>query len=81
MSHRSDRRECAPLQSRAPALVGLGRCALAAGHTTDARISLQQAQEIFQRIGAGEATGVATELDAISEAKPAAVNNRRSAAT
>ena len=64
----------------AHALAGLGRCALAAGHTTDAKISLRQAQEIFQQIGAAEATSVAAELDAIPTVGPAAKANRRSAA-
>jgi hypothetical protein len=48
------------------ALAGLGRCALAAGRTSDAEASLRQAQEIFRRIGAAEATGVTAELDAVT---------------
>ena len=39
--------------------------------TADAKASLRQAQEIFQRIGAAEAAGVAAELDALSTAGPA----------
>jgi tetratricopeptide (TPR) repeat protein len=54
----------------ASALAGLGRCALAAGATADARASLQQAQEIFHRIGAAEATGIAAELDALATDQP-----------
>ena len=49
----------------AHALAGLGRCALAAGRTADATAGLRQAQQIFQRIGAAEATGVGAELDAV----------------
>jgi hypothetical protein len=48
------------------ALAGLGRCALAAGRTVDAEVGLRQAWEIFQRIDAAEATGVAAELKAIT---------------
>src|SRR5450755_1835344 len=50
----------------AHALAGLGRCALTAGRSSSARASLRQAQEIFQRIGAAEATGVADELGALT---------------
>ena len=50
----------------AHALAGLARCALAAGRTADAAAGLRQAQEIFQRIGAAETTGVAAELDALT---------------
>jgi tetratricopeptide (TPR) repeat protein len=49
------------------ALAGLGRCALAAGRTADARVGLLQAQEIFQRIGAAEGIGISAELDALTE--------------
>ena len=54
----------------AHALAGLARCALAAGRTADGAAGLRQAQEIFQRIGAAEATGVAAELDALTAAAP-----------
>jgi tetratricopeptide (TPR) repeat protein len=55
----------------AHALAGLGRCALAAGRAADAEAGLRQAQEIFQRIGAAEAaTGLADELDALTQAGP-----------
>ncbi len=60
-------REIASSWNEAHALAGLGRCALAAGHITDAEASLRQAQEIFQRIGAAEAAGVAAELGALAE--------------
>jgi tetratricopeptide (TPR) repeat protein len=56
----------------AQALAGLGRCALAAGRTADAQAGLRQAEEIFRRIGAAEAPGIAAELDASSTAGPAA---------
>jgi Flp pilus assembly protein TadD len=52
----------------AHALAGLGRCALAEGRTAHAKSGLRQALEIFQRIGAAEATGVSTELDSLTEA-------------
>jgi tetratricopeptide (TPR) repeat protein/transcriptional regulator with XRE-family HTH domain len=58
--------------TEAHALAGLGRCALAAGHATQAETLLRQALEIFQRIGAAEAAGVSAELDAVTEAQPAA---------
>jgi hypothetical protein len=54
----------------AHALAGLGRCALAHGHTAEAETSLRQSGEIFRRIGAAEAIGVAAELDALTEAGP-----------
>jgi Flp pilus assembly protein TadD len=47
----------------AHALAGLGRCALAAGRTSEADTALRQALAIFQRIGAGEAA----EVNALSE--------------
>jgi DNA-binding SARP family transcriptional activator/tetratricopeptide (TPR) repeat protein len=50
------------------ALAGLGRCALIAGRTVDAEACLKQAQEIFQRIGAAEAVGIAAELHALTKA-------------
>jgi Tfp pilus assembly protein PilF len=56
----------------AHALAGLGRCALAAGHATQAEILLRQALEIFQRTGAAEADGVARELTALTKAGPPA---------
>ncbi|MBV9094526.1 MAG: helix-turn-helix transcriptional regulator [Streptosporangiaceae bacterium] len=56
----------------AHALAGLGRCALADGHATQAGLLLRQALAIFQRIGAAETAGVSAELDAVTEARPAA---------
>ena len=52
----------------AHALAGLGRCALAAGHPADAQASLRQARDIFQRIGAVEAAGLAAEIGVLNEA-------------
>jgi tetratricopeptide (TPR) repeat protein len=54
----------------AHALAGLGRCALAVGHTAEAEDKLRQALEIFQRIGVAEAADVAAELDALAEQEP-----------
>ena len=65
-------REIENSSCEAHALAGLGRCALAAGRTADAEVGLRQAWEIFQRIGATEATGVAAELDALTRAGPTA---------
>ena len=56
----------------AHALAGLGRCALAVGHTAQAADMLRQALEILQRIGAAEAADVSAELDALTDAQPAA---------
>jgi tetratricopeptide (TPR) repeat protein len=56
----------------AHALAGLGRCALAAGHATQAQALLRQALEIFQRTGAAEASDVSRELAALTEAGPPA---------
>jgi hypothetical protein len=58
--------------TEAHALAGLGRCALADGHTDEAADMLRQALEIFRRIGAAEAAGVSAELDAATQAQPAA---------
>ena len=51
---------------QAHALAGLGRCALAAGRPADALGDLRKALEIFQRIGAVEASNVAAELDSLT---------------
>ena len=59
-------RETGRSWDEAHALAGLGRCALAAGRTADAAEGLRQAQEIFQRIGTAEASGVSTELDTLA---------------
>jgi tetratricopeptide (TPR) repeat protein len=50
----------------AHALAGLGRCAQAAGRTADALANLRRAWEIFQQISAAEASGLSTELDALT---------------
>jgi hypothetical protein len=51
----------------AHALAGLGRCALADGHTAQAEALLRQALEIFQRIGAAaETQNLLAELDALA---------------
>jgi hypothetical protein len=55
----------------AHALAGLGRCALAAGHATQAQVLLRQALEIFQRIGAAETPDLLAELDALTGPPPA----------
>ncbi len=57
-------REIAGAWDEAHALAGLGRCARADSDLAQARDLFGQALEIFQRIGAGEATEIATELDA-----------------
>jgi hypothetical protein len=54
----------------AHALAGLGRCALAVGHATQAKILLRQALEIFQRIGAAETPDLLAELDALTGPPP-----------
>jgi DNA-binding SARP family transcriptional activator len=59
-------REIASPREEARALAGLGRCALALGRTSDAAEKLRQARDIFQRIGAAEAAGVAAELDTVA---------------
>jgi tetratricopeptide (TPR) repeat protein/transcriptional regulator with XRE-family HTH domain len=65
-------RKISSFWDEAHALAGLGRCALAGGHTADAAVGLRQARQIFQRIGAAEAAGVAAELDTLSKSHPAA---------
>jgi tetratricopeptide (TPR) repeat protein len=59
-------REIASPRDEACALAGLGRCALALGGTSDAAENLRQARDLFQRIGAAEAAGVAAELDTLA---------------
>jgi tetratricopeptide (TPR) repeat protein/transcriptional regulator with XRE-family HTH domain len=63
-------REIGSPWDEAQALADLARCALAAGRTADAEDGLRQAQEIFQRIGAADADGVAAEVDALTQARP-----------
>jgi hypothetical protein len=65
-------REIASLRDEACALAGLGRCALTLGRTSDAAENLRQARDIFQRIGAAEATDVAAELDSLAGPGPTA---------
>jgi tetratricopeptide (TPR) repeat protein len=55
----------------AHALAGLGRCTLAAGHATEAKLLLRQALEIFRQIGAAEAPDLLAELDALTGLPPA----------
>jgi hypothetical protein len=59
-------------RGEAHALVGLGRCAAAAGHAARAEALLRQAHEIFHRIGAAEAPSVRAELDALISQQPQA---------
>jgi DNA-binding SARP family transcriptional activator/tetratricopeptide (TPR) repeat protein len=51
----------------AHALAGLGRCDLAAGHMAGGQALLRQAGDIFQQLGAVDATEVAAELRALDE--------------
>jgi tetratricopeptide (TPR) repeat protein len=60
-------REIRSAWDEAHALAGLGRCDLAAGHPAAAEARLRQAYQMFHRIGAAEAPGVATELDALAD--------------
>jgi len=55
----------------AHALAGLGRCAMAVGRATQAKVLLRQALEIFQRIGAAEAPDLLAELAALTGPPPA----------
>jgi DNA-binding SARP family transcriptional activator/tetratricopeptide (TPR) repeat protein len=57
--------------AEAHALAGLGRCALAAADLTTALANLGQAAEIFQQIGAAEASLIAAELAKLRTTKPA----------
>ncbi len=59
-------RSIASSWNEAHAVAGLGRCALAAGHATQAKHLLRQALEIFQRIGAADATDLQAELDVLT---------------
>ena len=70
VTHTHDRAVASPW-NEAHALTGLGRCALAAGHATQAAALLRQALEIFQRIGAAEAPDLRAELDALTGPPPA----------
>ncbi|MET8538142.1 tetratricopeptide repeat protein [Streptomyces sp. NPDC005065] len=66
-------REIGSAWIEAHALAGLARCALATGHTRDARAGLDQAREIFHRIGAAEADEVAAELAALDPPSDGAI--------
>ena len=59
-------REIGGSWDQAQALAGLGRCALAAGDHTAAAAGLQQARDIFARIGAAETIGLTAELTALT---------------
>jgi tetratricopeptide (TPR) repeat protein len=61
-------REVDSYRDEAIALAGLGRCARAAGRMADAKASLEEARDIFQRIGTVEAAEVTAEVDALSQA-------------
>ena len=65
-------REITTSWDEAHALAGLGRCAAVAGRTAEAEDNLRQALEIFQRIGAVEASDVAAELKALTGGRPSA---------
>jgi len=56
----------------AHALAGLGRCAVATGPGAPAADMLRQALELFRQIGAAEAAEISAELQALTEARPAA---------
>jgi tetratricopeptide (TPR) repeat protein/transcriptional regulator with XRE-family HTH domain len=58
-------------RDEAAALVGLGHCALAAGRDVPARHLMRQAVQIFQRIGAADATDLQPDGDAPSPVEPA----------
>jgi hypothetical protein len=70
-SHLELARAIASSWDEAHALAGLGRCAMAEGHATQAEVLLRQALEIFQRIGAAEAPDVLAELAALTGPPPA----------
>jgi tetratricopeptide (TPR) repeat protein/transcriptional regulator with XRE-family HTH domain len=63
-------RATACLWDEAHALAGLSRCAIAAGHASQAGPLLRQALGIFQQIGAAETPGVLAELDALTSQAP-----------
>ncbi len=53
-------------RDEACALAGLGRCAMAAGDTAQAAALLRQAQKIFQRIGAAEASDILADIGTLT---------------
>lgn len=60
-------------RDEASALAGLGRCAIATGNAARAKILLQEAHEIFQRIGAAQTSDVLGELDALTRTEHAVI--------
>ncbi len=54
----------------AHAVAGLGRCAIADGHATEAEALLRRALGIFQQIGSGETPALLAELDALTSQAP-----------
>jgi DNA-binding SARP family transcriptional activator len=65
-------REIGSAWDEAHALAGLSRCAQDAGDIAAAVTGLRQAGQVFERIGAPEAAGIAAELDALTGAGVAA---------
>jgi hypothetical protein len=59
-------REIEGAWDEARTVAGLGRCALPAGHAAEGRAGLRQALDIFNRIGAAEASDVSAELEALA---------------
>jgi hypothetical protein len=57
-------------EDEARALVGLGRCAAATGHTSRAKTLLQQAHVILQLIGTADAPALLAELKALPSPGP-----------
>ena len=60
-------------RDEASALAGLGRCAIATGNSAQAKILLQEAHEIFHRIGAAQTSDVLAELDALTRTEHAVI--------
>ena len=65
-------RQIACRWDEAHALAGLGRCALASGHTAEAENQLRHALEIFRRIRTAEVADISTELESLTNARPTA---------
>jgi tetratricopeptide (TPR) repeat protein len=63
-------RQVDSVSDEARALAGLGRCALLDGRAAEAAANLRQAREIFQRIGAAEASIISGELDTLTRDYP-----------
>jgi tetratricopeptide (TPR) repeat protein len=64
-------REIGSPRDEASALAGLGRCALAGGDAAQAVALLRQARDIFQRMGAAEASQVRAEVEALASPRAA----------